>query len=54
VLFETGAHPDDSVLDVNSALPRQPIVLTLDGVTQVDRDPDWVFSELHDLSLIHI
>ena len=26
---------------------RSPITLTLKGVTQVDRDPDWVFSELH-------
>ena len=27
---------------------RDPIVLSLTGVTFVDRDPDWVFSELHD------
>ena len=25
-----------------------PIVLRLKGVTRVDRDPDWVFRELHD------
>ena len=27
---------------------RAPIVLNLKGLTQVDRDPDWVFGELHD------
>ena len=27
---------------------RGPIVLSLKGLTQVDRDPDWVFGELHD------
>jgi carbon monoxide dehydrogenase subunit G len=29
-------------------LYRDPIVLNLKGSTQVDRDPDWVFGELHD------
>ena len=29
-------------------LRRDPIVLSLKGLTQVDRDPDWVFGELHD------
>jgi carbon monoxide dehydrogenase subunit G len=48
VLFEKGPNRDDAVLNLNSALRREPIVLTLTGVTQVDRDPDWVFSELHD------
>jgi carbon monoxide dehydrogenase subunit G len=27
---------------------REPIVLRLKGLTEIDRDPDWVFSELHD------
>jgi carbon monoxide dehydrogenase subunit G len=27
---------------------REPIVLRLKGVSYVDRDPDWVFRELHD------
>ena len=35
-------------LDMDLASRREPIVLRLTGVTQVDRDPDWVFSELHD------
>ena len=48
MLFERATSRDDAVLDLDSALRRQPIVLTLHGVTQVDRDPDWVFSELHD------
>ena len=48
MLFERAASRDDAVLDLDSALRRQPIVLTLHGVTQADRDPDWVFSELHD------
>jgi carbon monoxide dehydrogenase subunit G len=48
VLFEKGPNRDDAALNLNSALRREPIVLTLTGVTQVDRDPDWVFSELHD------
>ncbi len=29
-------------------LQRGPIVLSLKGLTQVDRDPDWIFGELHD------
>ena len=29
-------------------LHADPIVLSLKGLTQVDRDPDWVFGELHD------
>jgi carbon monoxide dehydrogenase subunit G len=48
VLFEKGPNQDGAVLDLDSALRREPIVLTLTGVTQVDRDPDWVFGELHD------
>ena len=28
--------------------PVDPLVLDLKGLTQVDRDPDWVFGELHD------
>jgi carbon monoxide dehydrogenase subunit G len=48
VLFEKGPNRDGAVLDLNAALRREPIVLTLTGVTHVDRDPDWVFSELHD------
>jgi len=48
VLFEKGPNRDGAILDLNSALRREPIVLTLTGVTQVDRDPDWVFGELHD------
>jgi carbon monoxide dehydrogenase subunit G len=48
VLIERAASRDDAVLDLDSAPRRQPIVLTLHCVTQVDRDPDWVFSELHD------
>ena len=48
MLFERGANRDDAVLDLRPALPRQPIVLNLNGATQVDRDPDWVFGELHD------
>jgi carbon monoxide dehydrogenase subunit G len=30
------------------ALRPEPIALRLKGVTYVDRDPDWVFRELHD------
>jgi carbon monoxide dehydrogenase subunit G len=48
VLFERGSNRDDAVLGLNSTLRPEPIVLALTGVTQVDRDPDWVFSELHD------
>jgi carbon monoxide dehydrogenase subunit G len=48
MLFERGSNRHDAVLDLDSALRREPIVLTLNGMTQVDRDPDWVFSELHD------
>ena len=48
MLFEKGSHRDGAVLDLDSTLRREPIVLTLSGVTQVDRDPDWVFGELHD------
>jgi carbon monoxide dehydrogenase subunit G len=29
-------------------LHTDPIVLSLKGLAQVDRDPDWVFGELHD------
>jgi carbon monoxide dehydrogenase subunit G len=29
-------------------LHADPIVLSLKGLTQVDRDPDWVFGQLHD------
>jgi carbon monoxide dehydrogenase subunit G len=32
---------------VDSNLLGNQIVLTLNGATQVDRDPDWVFRELH-------
>jgi carbon monoxide dehydrogenase subunit G len=38
----------DNWLDLDSARRSDPIVLNLKGVTQVDRHPDWVFSELHD------
>jgi carbon monoxide dehydrogenase subunit G len=48
VLFEKGPDRDHAVLDLDSGLRRHPLVLTLQGATQVDRDPDWVFSELHD------
>ena len=48
VLFEKSLDRDDGILRIDSALRREPIVLTLKGVTQVDRDPDWVFNELHD------
>jgi uncharacterized protein len=34
--------------DVERDLPLDPAVLKLQGVTDVDRDPDWVFRELHD------
>jgi carbon monoxide dehydrogenase subunit G len=48
VLSEKGPGRDEGILYLDSALRREPIVLTLSGATQVDRDPDWVFSELHD------
>ena len=34
--------------DTEHHLYRDSIVLNLKGLTQVDRDPDWVFGELHD------
>jgi carbon monoxide dehydrogenase subunit G len=36
------------LVDESRELRRVPIVLSLTGLTQVDRDPDWVFGELHD------
>jgi carbon monoxide dehydrogenase subunit G len=48
VLVEKGPIREEDLLHLDSALRGDPIVLTLNGVTQVDRDPDWVFSELHD------
>jgi carbon monoxide dehydrogenase subunit G len=48
VLFEKSLDRHDGTVHLDSALRRDPIVLTLKGVTQVDRDPDWVFNELHD------
>jgi carbon monoxide dehydrogenase subunit G len=48
MLYAHGKGHDDAGLDLDSALHRDPIVLRLKGVTQVDRDPEWVFSELHD------
>ena len=48
MLFEKGSGRDDGILHLDSALRRDPVVLTLSGVTQVEQDPDWVFSELHD------
>ena len=35
------------LVETDSDLLRDQIVLRLKGVTQVDRDPDWVFRELH-------
>ena len=35
------------LVEKDSDLLRDQIVLRLEGVTQVDRDPDWVFRELH-------
>src|SRR4029077_19670644 len=46
VQIEESRRPDSA--SRHSELLRQPIVVRLRGVTQVDRDPDWVFSELHD------
>jgi carbon monoxide dehydrogenase subunit G len=48
MLFEEGSGRDDGILHLDSVVRRDPIVLTLNGVTQIDRDPDWVFGELHD------
>ena len=48
MLFERGAGRDAAVFDLGPAPRRPPIVLNLNGITQVDRDPDWVFGELHD------
>lgn len=48
MLFEKGPARDDAILDLAASLEREPIVLTLEGATHVNRDPDWVFSELHD------
>jgi carbon monoxide dehydrogenase subunit G len=48
MLHEVDHRRGASALDVDSGLRRYPIVLHLRGATQVDRDPDWVFSELHD------
>ena len=38
---------DQDTPGVTTDLPGDQIVLRLKGVTQVDRDPDWVFRELH-------
>jgi carbon monoxide dehydrogenase subunit G len=35
-------------MQASRELRRDPIVLSLKGLTQVNRDPDWVFGELHD------
>ena len=48
MLFEKSVNRDDRIVHLDSALRGDPLVLTLKGVTQVDRDPDWVFNELHD------
>jgi carbon monoxide dehydrogenase subunit G len=48
MLSEKGPSRDGGFVHLDSALWRDPIVLTLSGVTQVDREPHWVFSELHD------
>ncbi len=39
---------DTSWLDLDFPRRSYPHVITLTGVTRVDRHPDWVFSELHD------
>jgi carbon monoxide dehydrogenase subunit G len=36
------------LMQASRELHRDPIVLSLKGLTQVDRDPDWIFGELHD------
>jgi carbon monoxide dehydrogenase subunit G len=48
VLFEKGSGREGGILHLDSVVRRDPIVLTLNGVTQIDRDPDWVFGQLHD------
>jgi carbon monoxide dehydrogenase subunit G len=48
VRFEKSPDRDDAGRDLDSAVQRQPLVLALKGATQVARDPDWVFTELHD------
>jgi carbon monoxide dehydrogenase subunit G len=48
MLVEDGRSRDDDRLDLRSDRARDSMVLILTGVTQVDREPDWVFSELHD------
>ena len=48
MLFQHDTDRADAALDLDSDLGRQALVLTLKGTTQVDRDADWVFSELHD------
>ena len=37
---------------LSRGLQRGPMVLSLKGLTQVDRDPDWVFGELHDPDML--
>jgi carbon monoxide dehydrogenase subunit G len=48
MLHELDHRQDVFELDADSDRRREPMVLRLTGVTQVDRDPDWVFNELHD------
>jgi carbon monoxide dehydrogenase subunit G len=48
MLNELDHRLDIGGLDLDSNPRRAPIVLRLKAITQVDRDPDWVFGELHD------
>ena len=48
MLNELHHRPDVAELDLDSNPRYAPIVIRLNGIAQVDRDPDWVFSELHD------
>lgn len=47
VLLQKDRRHDDTRRPRPAFTPA-PIVLRLKGVAHVDRDPDWVFSELHD------
>jgi carbon monoxide dehydrogenase subunit G len=48
MLVENSRDGEGARLRLASGVRQFPIVVNLKGVTQVDRDPDWVFSELHD------
>jgi carbon monoxide dehydrogenase subunit G len=47
LLLQKDPRQDDTRRPRPAFIPA-PIVLRLKGVAHVDRDPDWVFSELHD------